>query len=403
MRTAGVFLIFAAVALRGVVIFSAEPPFILILSLLTGYALVLLAKTWVTHYKNEKKRLLTGKWWRPAYLLLQAAFVLILLIISRSEDVFALLFIPLSLDTVSFFGRRAGYAWIAGFSLFFTGALLFAEEGVVFGLAMGAFYSGMCFLFGGYSYQVQKAEAAQAQNQRMFDELQDAHRRLQGYADQVANLAVEQERNRLARDLHDSVTQTVFSMNLAAQSACLLLDKDPPRVLEQLQRLDELAASALGEIQSLVSQLRPRSAMQEGLPSALRRLAEEQGARAGLQITLEICGERALAEPVAVGLYSIAQEALVNVTKHSGVHAAVLRLDLSGSGSCMEVEDHGQGFDPKLATNQHGHLGLTGMAERAREIGWSLTVESKPGRGTCIRVVEDQPGEAALNGSKEPA
>jgi signal transduction histidine kinase len=83
----------------------------------------------------------------------------------------------------------------------------------------------MCFLFGGYAHQVQKAEAARAQNQYAFNELQATHRQLQGYADQVAGLAVEHERNRIARDLHDSVTQTVFSMNLAAQSARLLLDK----------------------------------------------------------------------------------------------------------------------------------------------------------------------------------
>jgi signal transduction histidine kinase len=206
---------------------------------------------------------------------------------------------------------------------------------------------------------------------------------------------MEQERNRLARDLHDSVTQTVFSMNLAAQSARLLLDKNQPRVTEQLLRVDELAASALGEIQSLVSQLRPRSIVEEGLPSALRRLAEERRTRDKLQVALEICGEKPLAGAVATGLYSIAHEALVNVAKHSGSREAVIRLNLSESGSCLEIVDHGHGFDPQLAFNQPGHLGLAGMSERAREIGWSLSVESGCGQGTCIRVVENQPGGLA--------
>jgi signal transduction histidine kinase len=219
----------------------------------------------------------------------------------------------------------------------------------------------------------------------------------------VANLAVEQERNRLARDLHDSVTQTVFSMNLAAQSARLLLDKDLPRVLEQLLRLDELAASALSEIQSLVSQLRPRSVPEEGLPTALRRLVEERGARDGLQVGLEISGEKQLADAVATGLYSIAHEALVNVAKHSGSREAAIRLNLSGSGSCLEIEDHGLGFDPQLASNQPGHLGLAGMSERAREIGWRFSVESQPGQGTRIHLVENQPEGVVLSVSKDPA
>jgi len=322
---------------------------------------------------------------------LASSLVLILLIVSTSEDFFALLFIPLSLDAVSHFGRRSGYVWIAAFSLVLTSALLLAEEGQLFGVAMGAFYSGLCFLFGGYAHQVRKAELAHAQNQRIFKELESAYYQLQGYADQAANLAVEQERNRLARELHDSVTQTVFSMNLAAQSARLLLNKDPHRVSEQLNRLDELATGALNEIQSLVSQLRPRSVGEEGLPTALRRLAEERGTRDGLQVELEIYGDRSLSGPVAAGLYSIVHEALINVAKHSGSDEAFVRLDLSGNGSCLEIEDHGTGFDPKRVWNQPGHLGLAGMSERAREIGWSLIVDSQCGRGTRIRLVNEQP------------
>ena len=392
MRTAGVFLIFAAVALRGFVIFSAAPQFMFVTELLAGYGLLLTGKIWITHHEAEVQESPFGKRWMPAYLLLQATLVLVLLAVSWSEDFFALLFIPLSMDAVSCFGRRSGYVWIAAFSLALTSTLLLAEEGHIFGVAMGVFYSGLCFLFGGYAHQVRKAELAQLQNQRTIKELESAHYQLQGYADQAANLAVEQERNRLARELHDSVTQTVFSMNLAAQSARLLLNKDPHRVPEQLNRLDELAANALNEIQSLISQLQPHSVVEEGLPTAFQRLAEERGRRDGLQVRLEICGERALPRPVVAGLYSIVHEALVNVTKHSGSDEAFVRLNLSGNGSCLEIEDHGVGFDPQLVWNQPGHLGLAGMSERAREIGWSLTVDSQRGRGTRIRLVEEQPG-----------
>ncbi|PWB74174.1 MAG: histidine kinase, partial [Anaerolineales bacterium] len=196
----------------------------------------------------------------------------------------------------------------------------------------------------------------------------------------------------LARDLHDSVTQTVFSMNLSAQSARLLLEKDPPLASGQLLRLEELAANALSEIQSLVSQLKPRSLVEEGLPSALRRLVTEHGSRDGLQVALEIHGEQNLTEAETLGLYAIAHEALTNVVKHSGASEAAVHVDLREAHACLEIEDHGRGFEPQTVAGQRGHLGLAGMSERAREIGWSLAVESSPLQGTRILVTQDQAG-----------
>jgi signal transduction histidine kinase len=178
-------------------------------------------------------------------------------------------------------------------------------------------------------------------------------------------------------------------MNLAAQSAHLLLDKQPIRVGGQLLRIEELAASALQEIQSLVSQLRPRSIVEEGLPTALRRLAAEK-TRDGLHVSLEIQEMGTLPEAVATGLYSIAHEALVNVSKHGGTCEATIRLSMGMGQSYLEVEDHGRGFDPEAALKRRGHLGLDGMYERAREIGWNLSVQSRPGQGTRI-LVTDQP------------
>jgi signal transduction histidine kinase len=388
MRKIGVYLIFAAVALRGAVISANEPYFYVILALLVAYGLFLFIETW----SIRQQSLLQSRYLQLTYLILQSTIVLGLSSISAHGDVFALLFIPLSLDAVSFFGRRVGYLCIAVFSLALTTALLFSEEGPPFALTMGVFFSGMCFLFGGYANQVQKAEAAHDQNQRAFTELQIAHRQLQGYADQVANLAVEHERNRLARDLHDSVTQTVFSMNLTAQSAHLLLDKETSRASGQLLRLEELAANALSEIQSLILQLKPRSITEEGLPTALRCLANEHYSRDGLCVSLEIHSEKILSELETLGLYSIAHEALTNVIKHSGVKEATVHLDLSDDRAYLEIEDHGRGFDPQATVNQRGHLGLMGMSERAHEIGWSLSVESNPHKGTRILVTQNQAG-----------
>jgi signal transduction histidine kinase len=401
MRTLGVYLIYASVVLRAVVVLVNRSEFHLSMILLAVYGLILSSATLIANRPSSPFR--SSYRWQFAYLVLQSFLVIGVLIVSSYEDFLAMLFVPLGLDAVSFFGKRLGYLSIAILSLAIIVTLLYSDVGPLFGLAMGVLYSGVCFLFGGYAHQVQKAEAAHTQNQRTFDELQAAHRLLQGYADQRASLAVEQERNRLARELHDSVTQTVFSMNLAAQSARLLFDREPPfdtpyravrtapHVTGQLLHIEELAASALREIQSLVSQLRPRSLVEDGLPAALRRLAEQM-AKNGLQVLLEVHGEKTLSEAVGTGLYSIAHEALVNVSKHSGSCEAMVRLNLTKDRSSLEIEDHGRGFDTEAVMDRRGHLGLAGMSERAREIGWSLSIWSRQGQGTRLHVTEHPKG-----------
>jgi hypothetical protein len=109
---------------------------------------------------------------------------------------------------------------------------------------------------------------------------------------------------------------------------------------------------------------------------------------------VEVVGDRKLPEPVAAGLYLIAQEALPNVSKHAGVSEATVRLRLTEGEASLEVEDHGRGFPVQAGAGERGHLGLAGMAERARDLGWHLTVESQPGRGTRLRVAEDAAGGA---------
>jgi signal transduction histidine kinase len=266
--------------------------------------------------------------------------------------------------------------------------LISSEAGPLFGIVMTALFSSFNVLCGLYAHQMQKAGAARRQTQGLIVELQQAHRQLQGYVSQAEEIAAEQERGRLARDLHDSVTQTLFSMNLTAQGASLLFARDPALVPAQLVRLEELAGGAMAEIQALVSHLRPQPAAGEGLPAALRRLAAERSAQNGLQVSVEVSGEGSVSAPAAAGLYAITQEALNNVARHAGTGRATVRLMLDAGRSCLEIADDGPGFDPPVALATPGHLGLTGMTDRAREIGWTLEVDSAQGRGTRILVHE---------------
>jgi len=420
MRKVGIYLIYAAVVLRGLVRLANEPGFGRTAVLLVLYGLLLvLAETQLVQrgalrtFQPEPSRLVLASageplpvafWFSLVYLLLQTGLVVELLLVPPILDFFGFLFIPLSMQAVFLFGRRLGFVWIGLFALAMAGPMLIDEKGWVFGLTMTVLNTGYCFLFSGYAHQVQKSEAAREHNEQILGELQVAHRRLEGYAVQSEGLAAERERNRLARELHDSVTQTVFSMNLTVQSARMLLAREPDRAAGQLLRLEELATSAMNEIQTLVSQLRPQSIAEEGLPAALHRLAAELQARDGLQVTVEVNGqpydetgdppdtEHSLSGPMAEAVVHIAQEALTNVAKHAGTGQATVRLDLAAGTTSLEVEDGGLGFDPEVAMSRHGHLGLAGMAERADEIGWKLSVESRPGRGTRVRVEENPPG-----------
>jgi signal transduction histidine kinase len=242
-------------------------------------------------------------------------------------------------------------------------------------------------MMGSFARLMRRTGQRQQENQRLFTDLQAAYRRLKDSAAQAEALAAAEERHRLVRELHDSLTQTLFSMNLAVQAAQLSAQEGSKAVDAQLARLLSLSRSAASEVQTLTGQIPPRPLALEGLAAALQRLAEERLAQDGLQVRLEISGERSFPETVQANLYRIVQEALNNITRHAGVRQAVIRLRLDSPHASLEIEDEGVGFDPQSAAQQSG-FGLNGMAERAAEIGWALAVLSTLDRGTCIRVEE---------------
>ena len=208
--------------------------------------------------------------------------------------------------------------------------------------------------------------------------------------EQVRQLAAERERQHLARELHDSVTQTIFSMTLTTQSALLLLDRDRQQVAGQLHRLNQLVQSALADIQMLVSELASDARAGSGFVANLQQHLADRQRLDNLCVTLKIEGNQALRAEEEAGLFRIAQEALNNIIKHAGVSQATLRLHLVDP-FWMEIEDGGTGFDSQQARGG-GRVGLTGMSERAAEIGWIFWVESCPGQGTRIRVEKPSKG-----------
>ena len=197
--------------------------------------------------------------------------------------------------------------------------------------------------------------------------------------------AVAAERNRLARDLHDAVTQTLFSASLIAEVLPRLWERNQEEGRRRLGELRELTRGALAEMRTLLLELRPSALQEARLGDLLRQLAESITGRARMPVALEMEGECDLEPEVKVALYRIAQEALNNVAKHAGATRATVRLHCEPEQVNLGIQDDGSGFDPgRIAPNS---LGLGIMRERAEAIGAALAIESEPGAGVRIQVV----------------
>jgi signal transduction histidine kinase len=324
--------------------------------------------------------------WQPyfaIYLVFQSALTFRLLFNPEPSDFFALLYAILSAQIMRHFQPRIGTFIIALFTPL-TLIPLLSNSSPPMAIALSLIYMAGNALLASYVLASQRARVARVQNQASLEELQQANRDLQAYSQQIQQLTVARERNRLARELHDSVTQSIFSMTLTTQSALLLLERDSSRVGEQLDRLNELAQSALAEMQTLISELSPEKITVGGLLATLRRHIAERRLPEGLSVSLEAEGSLALTPAEEQGLFRIAQESLNNIVKHAGASQANLQLHLD-EPCWLEIRDNGQGFDLQQA--QHGGgVGLSSMRERAAEIGWTLQVVTSPGSGTCIHL-----------------
>jgi PAS domain S-box-containing protein len=202
--------------------------------------------------------------------------------------------------------------------------------------------------------------------------------------DQVEEVAVAAERSRLARDLHDAVTQTLFSASLIADVLPKIWEVNPEEGWQRLEELRELTRGALAEMRTLLLELRPAALADAELKELLQQLAESVTGRARVPVSLEVTGDCHPDEEVKVALYRIAQEALNNVAKHAGASQAQVCLHCGPDWIDLCITDDGRGFD--VSTIPPDHLGVGIMRERAEAIGAELTIESEPGRGTEVMV-----------------
>jgi nitrate/nitrite-specific signal transduction histidine kinase len=202
--------------------------------------------------------------------------------------------------------------------------------------------------------------------------------------EQAEQTAIAAERNRLARELHDAVTQTLFSANLIADVIPRIWKRNPDEGLQNLEELRQLTRGALAEMRTMLLEMRPESLERSDIKSLLTQLADAFIGRVRVPISLVIQGDCELTNEVKIVFYRVAQEALNNIAKHSGARQVDVRLECQPGQMNLLTKDDGLGFDPDSITPEH--LGIAIMRERANSIGASLKIESQLGQGTTVEL-----------------
>jgi signal transduction histidine kinase len=233
--------------LRDTLFYQGQAQLVTALLLLAAYGLLYSLEPWLSSRLS---------WCRFLYFPVQTGIVTGLANLQPFTDVSNLLYVPLCIQVLRAFSRGVAILWMMVY-LALLSVTLILGMGLLEGLAIILLYLAVCGFLISYDFLYSRTQADQAESQNLLSDLQSAHRKLQEYAVQAEELAAARERNRLARELHDSVSQVIFSVTLTSQSARLLLERDPARVPEEIEHLQEMTSSALNQLRSLIAELRP--------------------------------------------------------------------------------------------------------------------------------------------------
>lgn len=333
-------------------------------------------------------------WPQRRYTRYLAAQLLVVLALSYLHPMAVLLGFSFSVTAVILFPDRTGALWVAALILATVAVYVLRlgwQEGLVDAVALGIGFISFATIY----HARTRAEAERRKTQALLDELQAAHSQLQAYASQVENLAIAEERNRLARELHDTLGHRLTVAAVQLEGAQRLIPTDPQRAAGLVSTVRGQVSEALAELRRAVATLRAPLEADLPLPQALARLAHSFTEATGLAVDLEIQPDLpALSGPQRLALYRAAQEGLTNVQRHARARQARLRLDQAGDQITLSVTDDGvgllgdfdlsAGFDPAADFDPAPGFGLRGLQERAAQLGGSLRLEPGPSNGARL-------------------
>jgi signal transduction histidine kinase len=323
-------------------------------------------------------------WQYHLYLAAQTSLMVGLFVLGgRLAVFFVMLFFILSAQASElFFPQRTGAFWIVLFILITAGALLYFV-GISEGLPQLPLYVGGYTFFGIFANAMMRADAAQHESQALLAELQEAHHQLRAYAEQVEEMAVVEERNRLAREMHDTLGHRLTVAAVQLEGAQRLVPSDPERASNMVGTVREQVREALRELRGTVATLRTPLEADLRLRSALRRLTRSFEEATGLAVHQALPEDMPpLPDAHRQALYRAAQEALTNVQRHARASQAWLVLTVDDGMVSLLVGDDGVGFPPDDAPVTG--FGLRGLRERAARLDGELHLEPRAGGGAQL-------------------
>ena len=323
--------------------------------------------------------------WHAPYLILQGAIIFVIALLSENQGMVLGLYLGMTgaaLGVLQDLKRSAiplvGYMALAGLNTYLVGGLESLYFFVLFYLAMALFVVIYVTLFGRQAEQRDTAK-------RLLAELEGAHRQLAEYAAQVEDLTLAAERQRMARELHDTLAQGLAGLILQLEAVDSHLTKSQADEAGKIVRLAmERARTTLAEARRVIADLRSEGLIDGNLVESVRKEVERFQSATGIRV---LASHEALPEiPASIGehAFRVIREGLTNIARHAQAHTVDIRIGVEDQVLEVRLSDDGVGFDPEHGIGREGHYGLVGLRERARLVGGSIDVESQTGQGTSV-------------------
>jgi signal transduction histidine kinase len=320
-------------------------------------------------------------WPQRRYHLYMVTQLLLVLALVWLEPMGAVLGFTYSVHAMMLFPGRTGVGWIAALAVL-SGAVIALAEGLVEGVLIGLGFGLGYFSFGYANLLYVRSERAHRESQHLLEELQAAHDQLKTYADEVEELAVTRERNRLAREMHDTLGHHLTVAAVQLEGVQRLIPGDPERAVAMVTTVRQQVREALSELRSTVATLRSPVEADLSLPLALTRLVNSFQQSTGLGVHLSLPQDLpAVPGAQRSALYRAAQEALTNVQRHGQAHQAWVTLAVQDGALLLEVRDDGVGLPDSAEARG---FGLRGLRERAMQLGGEATWSPLPEGGTRL-------------------
>ncbi len=317
----------------------------------------------------------------------ETALIVTLLLLAPEMNFFIIWFYMMSVYAILALPRREAFAWILGFALVSL-VLLIAHEGVVGGLVTALIYASGFAFFAIFAHLTQQAQQARAESERLLAELQAAHRQLQDYAARVEELAAAEERNRLAREMHDTLGHRLTVSAVQLEAAERLIPTQPARAAAMVATVREQVRAALADLRRTVAALRQPLESDLPLEHAVRRLAAEFQQATGIAVHIAWPDDPPPFSPAhRLTLYRAVQEGLTNIHKHAAAAQAWVTLEADGAHLTLSIRDDGRGPQPGA-----GGFGLRGLQERAAHLGGQARFGPAPEGGSLLEMTLPQKG-----------